>query len=116
MREQRQMKKAIAELYGLVAAERLERDISSREPTAKYGVFADPLLDGDFRDAGVSQDAVIVDQELQLAVSGAPVRAAQNNDTHALLPYQDVDLVSQTLFTGFMAVNPTATLTRSLLT
>ena len=30
MREQRQMKKAIAELYGLVAAERLERDISSR--------------------------------------------------------------------------------------
>ena len=106
VREQRQMKKAIAELYGLVAAERLERDISSREPTAKYGVFADPLLDGDFRDAGVSQDAVIVDQELQLAVSGAPVRAAQNNDTHALLPYQDVDLVSQTLFTGFMAVNP----------
>ena len=106
VREQRQMKKAIAELYGLVAAERLERDISSREPTAKYGVFADPLLDGDFRDAGVSQDAVIVDQELQLAVSGAPVRAAQNNDSHALLPYQDVDLVSQTLFTGFMAVNP----------
>jgi hypothetical protein len=106
VREQRQMKKAIAELYGLVAAERLERDISSREPTAKYGVFADPLLDSDLRDAGVSQDAVIVSQELQLAVSGAPVRAAQNNDTHALLPYQDVELVSQTLFTGFMAVNP----------
>lgn len=106
VREQRQMKKAIAELYGLVATERLERDISSREPTAKFGVFADPLLDGDLRDAGVAQDAVIVNQELQLAINGAPVRAAQNNSTHQLLPFQDVELVTQELATGFMAVNP----------
>ena len=106
VREQRQMKNAIADLYSLVATERLERDISSREPTAKYGVFADPLLDGDFRDAGVAQDAVIVRQELQLGLSAAPVRPTQNNDTHQLLPYQDVELISQTLFTGFMAVNP----------
>jgi len=61
------MKNAIAELYGVIAEERLQRDISSREPTAKYGVFADPLLDEDLRDAGVAQDAVIVNQELQLA-------------------------------------------------
>lgn len=106
VREQRQMKTAIADLYSLVATERLERDISSREPTAKYGVFADPLLDGDFRDAGVAQDAVIVRQELQLGLSAAPVRPTQNNDTHQLLPYQDVELITQELFTGFMAVNP----------
>lgn len=106
VREQRQMKSAIAELYGLVAEERLQRDISFREPVAKYGVFADPLLDGDLRDAGVAQDAVIVNQELQLAVAGAPVRVAQNNDTHQLLPYQDVELITQELFTGFMAINP----------
>jgi hypothetical protein len=106
VREQRQMKNAIAELYGVIAEERLQRDISSREPTAKYGVFADPLLDGDLRDAGVAQDAVIVNQELQLAVTGAPVRAAQNNTGHLSLPYQDVELITQELFTGFMAVNP----------
>ena len=106
VREQRQMKNAIADLYSLVATERLERDISSREPTAKYGVFADPLLDGDFRDAGIAQDAVIVRQELQLGLSAAPVRPTQNNDSHQLLPYQDVELITQPLFTGFMAVNP----------
>ena len=106
VREQRQMKEAIAELYGVIAEERLQRDIGSREPTAKYGIFADPLLDEDLRDAGVAQDAVIVNQELQLAVNGAPVRAAQNNTGHQLLPYQDVELITQTLFTGFMAVNP----------
>lgn len=106
VREQRQMKNAIAELYGVIAEERLQRDISSREPTAKYGVFADPLLDGDLRDAGVAQDAVIVNQELQLAVNGAPIRAAQNNTSHQLLPYQDVELITQTLTTGFMQINP----------
>ncbi len=106
VREQRQMKNAIAELYGIVAEEKLQRDISFREPTAKYGVFADPLLDGDLRDAGIAQDAVIVNQELQLAINGSPVRAAQNNTDHALLPYQDVELVSQTMFTGFMKINP----------
>lgn len=106
VREQRQMKNAIAELYGIVAEERLQRDLAFKEPTAKYGVFADPLLDGDLRDAGISQDAVIVNQELQLAINGAPVRAAQNNDTHELLPYQDVTLISQEMFTGFMKINP----------
>ena len=106
VREQRQMKNAIAELYGIVAEEKLQRDISFREPTAKYGVFADPLLDGDLRDAGIAQDAVIVDQELQLSIAGAPIRAAQNNEGHQLLPYQDVPLVSQTMFTGFMKINP----------
>ena len=62
----------------------------------------------------LAKTPVIVDQSCSYCF-WRPVRAAQNNDTHALLPYQDVDLVSQTLFTGFMA-NPTATLTRSLLT
>ena len=49
---------------------------------------------------------MIVRQELQLGLSAAPVRPTQNNDSHQLLPYQDVELITQTLFTGFMAVNP----------
>jgi hypothetical protein len=108
MKEQRQLKDSIVELYSLVADERLQRDISSREPTAKYGVFTDPLFDNDLRDAGVAQDAVIVNQELQLAIAGTPVPAAQNNSTAQLLPYQDEVLVGQDLRTGEMKINPYA--------
>tara|TARA_B100000035_G_scaffold181604_1_gene155022 strand:- start:21244 stop:24399 length:3156 start_codon:yes stop_codon:yes gene_type:complete len=106
MREQTQMKEAIVDLYELVADERLQRDISSREPTAKFGLFTDPFIDGDLRDAGVSQDAVIVAEELQLAVNGSPVRPSQNNDSFQLLPYTQAPIVTQSLSTGFMKVNP----------
>ncbi len=106
MREQTQMKKAIVDLYELVADERLQRDISSREPTAKFGLFTDPFIDGDLRDLGVAQDAVIVAEELQLAVNGSPVRPSQNNLAFNLLPYQEVAAVTQSLSTGFMKVNP----------
>ena len=106
MREQTQMKEAIVDLYELVADERLQRDISSREPTAKYGLFTDPFIDGDLRDAGVAQDAVIVAEELQLAVNGSPVRPSQNNDSFQLLPYTQAPIVTQSLSTGFMKVNP----------
>ncbi len=108
MREQRQIKESVVELYNLIADERLLRDISSREPTAKYGVFTDPLLDADLRDAGVVQDAVVVSQELQLGISGTPVFAGQNNTTTKLLPYVEEYLISQELRTGQMAINPYA--------
>jgi len=106
MREQRQMKDSIVELYNLVADERLQRDISSREPSSKYGVFTDPLLDNDLRDAGVAQDLAVVSQELQLAVIGTPVPAAQNNLTFNLLPYQEAPVVQVLQRTGQMAINP----------
>ena len=108
MREQRQIKESVVELYKLIADERLQRDISFREPTAKYGVFTDPLLDDDLRDAGVAQDAVVVNQELQLGITGAPVFATQNNTTTKLLPYVDEYLISQELQTGSMKINPYA--------
>ena len=106
MRDQRQMKEAIIDLYELVADERLQRDISSREPTAKYGLFTDPFIDGDLRDAGVAQDAVIIEEELQLAVNASPVAVTQNNDNFQLLPYTEVPAITQNLSTGHMLVNP----------
>lgn len=106
MKEQQQLKASIVELYSLVADERLQRDISSREPSAKYGVFTDPLFDNDLRDAGVTQDAVIVNQELRLAVNATVVDAPQNNSTTHLLPFSEETLIAQELRTGQMAVNP----------
>jgi len=106
MKEQRQIKESVIELYNLVADERLQRDISSKEPTAKYGVFTDPLFDDDLRDAGVEQDAVIVGQDLQLAISGTPVLATLNNTATKLLPSTDEVLIGQELRTGEMKINP----------
>lgn len=106
MREQQRLKSSIVELYNLVADERLQRDISSREPSAKYGVFTDPLFDNDLRDAGVAQDAVIVNQELRLAVNASLVDAPQNNTTTHLLPYTEETVIAQDLRTGQMQINP----------
>ena len=107
MKDQRRMKKSILELYNLVAAEKLQRDIATREPTAKYGLFADPLLpQSNLRDSGVSQDAVIVGQDLQLGITASSTYAAQNNETSSLLPYTDEILLNQELATGSMNINP----------
>ena len=106
MAEQRQVKDSVVELYKLIADERLKRDISSNQPTAKYGVFTDPLFDNDLRDAGVTQDAVIANQELQLGISAVTAFAAQNNSSVQLLPYTAEFLVSQELRTGSMKINP----------
>lgn len=107
MAEQRKLKESVVELYKLVADERLQRDISSREPTAKYGVFTDPLLPGNsLRDSGVTQDAVIVDGELQLGITASTTYAASNNDVPNLLASSEELLVSQTLQTGSMLINP----------
>lgn len=104
--ELRRLKDAQIEIFKLLADERLQRDLASKEPTAKYGIFTDPLFDGDLRDAGVTQDAVIVDQELQLGITASSTFAAQNNSTRQLLPFVDEIIVEQALATGQMAINP----------
>ena len=44
-RELRRLKDAQIEIFKLIADERLQRDLASKEPTAKYGVFTDPLFE-----------------------------------------------------------------------
>ena len=105
-RELRRLKDAQIEIFKLIADERLQRDLASKEPTAKYGVFTDPLFDGDLRDAGVTQDAVIVDQELQLGITASATEVTQNNSTTQLLPFADELVITQDLATGEMAINP----------
>ena len=104
--ELRRLKDAQIEIFKLLADERLQRDLASKEPSAKYGIFTDPLFDNDLRDAGVTQDAVIVDQELQLGITASTTFAAQNNSTRQLLPFTDELVITQELATGQMAINP----------
>jgi hypothetical protein len=106
VKEQRLMQRSIIELYDLIATERLNVDISSREPTAKYGLFVDPGLDDDLRDNGQPNDLVFVNQELQLPISAVNYAASQNNSDPALLPFTSSVILSQSLATGFFRVNP----------
>lgn len=106
MGELRKVRQSIGELFGLIAQERLKTNIASREPTSKSGVFVDPFLDDDLRDAGISQDAVIIDGELQLPINSTIVPASQNGDQTWLLPYTDEVLIGQELRTGNMKINP----------
>lgn len=122
-----ELQKSIGELYELVALERLERDISSKVPTTKNGVFVDPFLDDDLRDSGYVSgptgnnipggDATIVDGELVLPISGTSIPFPTNNGQDEItipeytvpvntLPYNRVSILSQPLRTGSMKINP----------
>lgn len=88
----------------LIALERLKRDIDSREPVAKKGVFVDPWIDDTYRDAGVAQTAAVFDGQMQLAI--ADTTYALTLPQHALLDYTEEVILRQDLATSCMKVNP----------
>lgn len=95
----------IFDLYDLVAQERLKRNMDSRQPTTKRGVFVDPLFDDDMRDQGLEQTAAIVNEALVLPI-------LTNAETHTIqrrpitLNWTEELLIEQSLSTGSMKVNP----------
>ncbi|BAD78978.1 unknown protein [Synechococcus elongatus PCC 6301] len=102
------MRSLIVDLFDLVAEERLKNDISSREPSAKRGVFVDPFLDDDLRDQGITQTAAIVDGELLLPIAPVVQLVRDNNDQDWLLPYTEVIVLQQLGSTGQEKINPYA--------
>lgn len=122
-----ELQKSIGELFELVAVERLERDISSKAPTTKNGVFVDPFLDDDLRDNGYTGgptgenipggDAVIVETELMLPLDAEAIPFPDNNGQSETeepvslaplntLPYTKSAVISQPLRTQSMKINP----------
>ena len=92
-------------LYALIAEERLSRDLSQRDLPAKKGVFADPFLNDNFRDAGLPQTAGIVNGMLTLGVE-ASVHTVHLADHITLGATHPTIIVNQFLRTGSMFVNP----------
>ncbi len=105
MNELQTMKSMIADLYDLMAEERLKNDANASDPAAEKGIFVDPFLDDDLRDLGTEQSAAIVDQCLQLPIAVDVVETGKE-ETPWTLPYELEPVVSQTLRTGSMNVNP----------
>ena len=101
-----QMRGLIVDLLDLVAIERLQRDVSSREPTTKKGVFVDPFIDDDLRDQGLTQTASSADGILTLAIDDEAYFASNNNGDDWTLPYTEEVILQQSLQTGSEQINP----------
>jgi hypothetical protein len=111
MAEQGAVRRSIGELYQIVAEQRMLIDISSKDPSSKYGIFTDNFFDDDQRDAGITQDAVIAGNELHIPATATLVSQPTNNSDFQLLPYTEQVLIEQLLITDLMKINPYQTFT-----
>lgn len=93
-------------LAQLIAQQRLESNIHTRETGTKKGLFTDPFLDESQRDAGTPQTAAIVDGVLMLPIKGEPEFVSNDISLPATLAYSSVVSLSQPLKTGSMKINP----------
>lgn len=100
------MQRQIADLYDLMALERLRVDANIREPAAKKGLFVDNFLDDDLRDQGVAQTGAVVAGVLTLPITASAQHAKENGNALLTLDYTLAPVVEQLARTGSMKINP----------
>ena len=100
------MQRQIADLFDLMALERLRVDANIREPAAKKGLFVDNFLDDDLRDQGVAQTGAIVAGVLTLPITASAQHAKENGNALLTLDYTLTPVVEQLARTGSMKINP----------
>lgn len=93
-------------LTQLVAQQRLESDIHTRESGTKLGLFTDPFLDDSQRDAGTAQTAAIVNGELLLPITATITNVDADVGVPTTCAYSTKVILSQTRRTGQMKINP----------
>ena len=82
-------------------------DLATREASAKKGVFVDPFLNDNNRDAGVAQTAATLGYALTLSIAGdahkptTDVTAESTTCNYTLVP-----ILAQGAVTGSMQINP----------
>ena len=100
------MQRQIADLYDLMALERLRVDANIREPAAKKGLFVDNFLDDDLRDQGAAQTGAIVAGVLTLPITAFAQHAKDNGNALLTLDYTLTPVIEQLARTGSMKINP----------
>lgn len=98
------MFRSLLDLYDLASLERLRRDISAREPTAKHRVFVDPFTSDRYRDAGEAQDASVFDGTCQITID--PDFHLLSLAGPATLDFGTEIILRQDLVTGCQKINP----------
>lgn len=93
-------------LVQLIAQQRLESNIHTREAGTKKGLFTDPFIDDSQRDAGTVQTAAVVNGMLMLPISSTVFQMAADITGPTSLSYSHSVRLSQELRSGFMKINP----------
>lgn len=93
-------------LAQLIAQNRLESSIHTREGGTKKGLFTDPFLDESQRDAGTVQTAAVVSGELRLPIAASIYQMSADIAAPTTLLFNQVTALEQTLRTGAMQINP----------
>lgn len=93
-------------LARLIAQNRLESSIHTREAGAKVGLFTDPFLDDSQRDAGTMQTAAIVQGQLMLPIAATVNQMGADVPAPVSLTYNLSTAIGQPLRTGSMKINP----------
>jgi hypothetical protein len=92
------------DLIDLVALEKLQRSIDTKDPVAKKGVFVDPFVDDYYRDAGAAQTAAVFDGSCQLAID--PTFFSVPMTAPILLDWTKEAVIRQELSTDCVLINP----------
>lgn len=90
----------------LIAQQRLTSDAQLRESGSKKGLFVDPFLSDDMRDAGSVQTAAVSGGELTLPIAAAVGAVSADIASRTSLAFGLTTALEQTLRTGSMKVNP----------
>jgi hypothetical protein len=98
------MHNSLIDALDLIALERLQRDIDSREPVSKNGVFVDPFTSDRYRDPGVAQTAAVFDGLIRLAID--PTFQPFALPAVTLLDWTEAVNVEQPLATRCSKINP----------
>lgn len=93
-------------LAQLIAQQRLESNIHTRESGTKKGLFTDPFIDDSQRDAGTSQTAAVVRGELVLPITATVHQVSADIAAPAVCAFTPVTSLQQILRTGEMKINP----------
>jgi len=104
MEDVHRMYNALIDALDLIALERLQRDIDSREPIAKRGVFVDPFTSDRYRDAGEPQTAAVFGGLLRLAID--PTFHSINLPGVTMLDWTEEVVIEQPLSTNCIKINP----------
>ena len=100
------MQTQISNLFNMVSYLRLQTAAALSDPATKLGFFAENFLDNTMRDQGFAQTAAIVNGVGTLPISGVVVSYADLGSIRTLPLGTAVPVISQTLRTATMLINP----------
>jgi hypothetical protein len=90
----------------LIAQQRLESNIHTRESGTKKGLFTDPFIDDSQRDAGLAQTAAIVNGLLMLPITSTIDEMGDDITEPETCAWSNSIALEQTARTGSMKINP----------